>query len=80
MRFVLLHSTTGRCGFLGVQIDYTIRHYFKDRQLTKISSVSYTRNDKGDRVGWKVVLNIYKFSVQPDETLLSLPQGIKAKK
>ena len=25
MRFVLLHSTTGRCGFLGVQLDYTIR-------------------------------------------------------
>lgn len=57
-----------------------IRYYFKDGQLTKIASVSYTRNDKGELVGWKCVLKIDEFSGQPDETLLSLPQGIKAKK
>lgn len=57
-----------------------IRYYFQQGQLMKIASVSYTRNEQGELVGWKCVLKINEFSGQPDETLLSLPQGLKAKK
>lgn len=56
-----------------------IRYYFKDGNLVKIASASYTRRANGDLDGQKCILNVQEFSGEPDETVLTLPKNLKAK-
>lgn len=59
---------------------YAMRYYFDGDRLVKVSSVSYTKDADGniDESGYeRRTVKIVEFSPKPDESYLSLPEGLK---
>ena len=59
---------------------YAVRYYFSGDKLVKIYAINYIKNAQGIQSYEKVMINITEFSITPDSSYLSLPEGLRAKK
>ncbi len=58
---------------------YAVRYYFDGDRMVKIAAFNYSEDSTGIKSYEKTVVDITEFSTTPDQTYLSLPEGLKDK-
>ena len=58
---------------------YAVRYYFDGDRMIKIAAFNYSEDSTGIKSYEKTVVEITEFSTTPDQTYLSLPEGLKDK-
>ncbi len=58
---------------------YAVRYYFDGDRMVKIAAFNYTEDATGIQDYEKTIVEITEFSTTPDQTYLSLPEGLKDK-
>ena len=58
---------------------YAVRYYFNGDQMVKIAAFNYTEDATGIKDYEKTIVEIEEFATTPEQTYLSLPEGLKDK-